>query len=79
MSVEAPEKPKNDTGIYIFRHTHDWELGGAYRFTHWDGLGFSAWHPTYICKICTNVIVETTVDLAPGYRFDGSDPDPDKR
>lgn len=57
-----PEKavkriPKNDTGIYLYQHTHNWEEIGAHKWPNGE------WDPVFKCQICDNVICAKAIEV----------------
>ena len=68
--MEKPTKPSNETGIWLWRHEHNWEFICASRHYHDDLKGYSEWHPTFQCKVCCDVICDYQVFLADSVRFE---------
>ena len=57
--TDLPHPPQHGH-VFLHRHAHEWVLNGAHRTRHWDGKGYSEWHPTYKCSVCGDVIAGST-------------------
>lgn len=60
QGLPAQEQPTSETGLYLFKHSHEWELVGHQR----SQLGW--WNPVFRCSVCTDVILDTHVNMPMG-------------
>lgn len=47
--------PRNDSGLYLQQHEHDWIEIGAHRWPNGE------WVPVFQCLVCTDVICTEAV------------------
>lgn len=58
--AQEQQQPTSDTALYLFKHSHEWELVGH----QLNQLGW--WNPVFVCAVCTDVILDAHVDMPRG-------------